>query len=74
MIVRELENAVALLEVAARFGLRELEGNEDPSLENDFSRAIGEFEHLWVSRNRIGGLYESTRRLRHAGSGRDMIL
>lgn len=74
VIVRELENAVALLEVAARFGLRELEGNEDPSLENDFSRAIGEFEHLWVSRNRIGGLYESTRRLRQAGSGKDMIL
>jgi hexosaminidase len=36
------------------------------SLRNDFTRLIGEFEALWLERNRPGGLHESSARLRRA--------
>ncbi|MGE5608380.1 MAG: beta-N-acetylhexosaminidase, partial [Bacillota bacterium] len=59
LIGDEFRNAAAMLRHACRRGRM---GDRD-RLREELSGIIGEHRRLWVARNRIGGLAESTRRL-----------
>ncbi|MGE9296744.1 MAG: hypothetical protein ACQKBV_10685, partial [Puniceicoccales bacterium] len=64
----ELLLAVGLTRFAAQrcLAIQSSEGNFTlpAALRSDLSQLIGEFESVWVRRNRIGGLHESSARLR----------
>lgn len=69
LLRREFRLTVSLLRHACErtLGTRNLGGgSHNRSLRADFVHLIGEFEELWVARNRIGGLHESSGRFRRA--------
>ncbi|MFT5210298.1 MAG: hypothetical protein ACI9CE_002023, partial [Flavobacterium sp.] len=60
----EIKNAIAM----ARFGIKRLrlargELTNETKLREDLALIVNQHEMLWLSRNRPGGLVESTRRL-----------
>lgn len=57
---------IALVLDLQRHACDRLLGGEPSMLRREMTRLIGEFEALWISRNRVGGLHESSGRLRRA--------
>ena len=65
---RELKWVFNILRHAVERSLAYCRGNPSgPTTQSaEMARLIGEFEELWICRNRIGGLFESSHRLRRA--------
>jgi hexosaminidase len=65
LIVDEYRNAAAMLTFACRLGRYRLgDGAKDKEvLATELRRIIGEHRRLWLARNRVGGLSDSSKRL-----------
>jgi hypothetical protein len=68
-VVDEFRNAAAMLAHGARRGKWLLNPDAETAAElgEDMSRIVGEHRRLWLRRNRVGGLQDSTRRLEANG-------
>jgi hexosaminidase len=61
----EIAGAIAMTRLGVRRGLAALGENVPASeMRRELRRVIGRHEHLWLARNRHGGLHESSARLR----------
>ena len=67
LVKAEIRNNLAMARHGVRRGLAVIEGLTDLSqLRSELQNIIGDFEHLWLNRNRPGGLHESSGYLRNA--------
>ncbi len=65
----ELHHALGMCRLALRKGLLVKQGKNIQILRPDFQKLIASHEQQWLRRNRIGGLNESSNRIRKAMAG-----
>ena len=63
LIISEFRNAASMAIIGVQRGICALDGSLFPEMEKDLLNVIAAHEKLWLSRNRPGGLRESTGRL-----------
>jgi hypothetical protein len=65
LIKAEASNALSMIKASMKKASIAMSGTKDfSSLKKDYEHIIGAHEALWLARNRIGGLAESSGRIR----------
>ncbi len=64
LVKSELANNIAMARHGARRGIAFFEKSDRTALRHELQKIIRNHEELWLARNRLGGLRESSGRLR----------